>query len=601
MKPFVNAMAQKISDLKKPKTIEENGSKKSFGDRIKGLKNGRSKKKTITVIAVCAAVVVLIAAGARFLLKSGSGNDASVTYTAAVAAKRNISVTLSGSGTLQPADSYEVTSLASGEILSDNFEEGDAVEEGTVLYEIDPSDAETAIKSAELSLQKSQISYDNQLESLGNLNVTAPVDGTIIALNVAVGDSVSNGQNIGTIRNSAVMSLTIPFNTADVDSFYVGESAEVTLDSTFEVLTGTISKINNVEQVTTGNMLVKYVTIDVANPGGITDSTAASAKVGDIACNSGATFSYKDEKSITTETSGKVTAIPVAEGDTVSEGTLLVQLQNSDLEQSVTSSELSLEDAQNALDNKQETLDDYTITSPISGTVIEKDYKAGDKLDSGSSNTVLCTIYDLSYLTMEMSVDELDISTVQVGQMVTITADAVAGKTYTGTVTKVSINGTTSNGVTAYPITIRIDDTDGLLPGMNVDAEIVVESVEDVVSIPVDAVTRGDKVLVRTDSGAADIADGETLTVGSGGIPDGFEYAQVTLGVNNDDYIEVTSGLEEGDVIAIESVNTDTGGTTSTAGITGITGITGGNSGGGSGGMPSGGGGAPSGGGPMGG
>jgi HlyD family secretion protein len=598
MKPFVNAMAQKISSLKKPKSAEENGAKAPLRDRIARLKTGKLKKKTVVIIAVCVVFVVLLAVGASFLLRSGSGSASSVTYTAAVAAKRNISVTLSGSGTLQPADSYEVTSLASGEILSDGFEEGDTVEEGTVLYEIDPSDAETAIKSAELSLQKSQLSYSNTLESLGDLNVTAPADGTVITLNVSVGDSVSNGQNIGTVRNSAVMSLTIPFNSADVDSFYVGESAEVTLDSTFEVLSGTIAKINNVEQVSTGNMLVKYVTIDVANPGGITDSTAATAKVGDIACNSGATFAYKDEKTITTETSGKVVAIPVSEGDAVSEGTVVVQLQNSDLEQSATSSELSLEDAQNALDNKQEALDDYTITSPISGTVIEKNYKAGDNLDSGSSSAVLCTIYDLSYLTMEMSVDELDISSVAVGQEVTITADAVEGKTFTGTVTKVSISGTTSNGVTAYPVTVRIDDTEGLLPGMNVEAEIAVESAEDAVSIPVDAVTRGNMVLVRTDDGTADIADGETLSVGSDGTPDGFEYVQVTLGVNDDDYIEVTGGIAEGDVVAIATVNTDDGTTTSSSSGLGI--LTGSSSSSGGGGMPSGGG-APSGGGPMGG
>jgi HlyD family secretion protein len=65
---------------------------------------------------------------------------------------------------------------------------------------------------------------------------------------------------------------------------------------------------------------------------------------------------------------------------------------------------------------------------------------------------------------MQLNVDELDIAKVQVGQTETITADAAGGKTYTGIVTKVNINGTTNNGVTAYPVTIRIDETEGLLP-----------------------------------------------------------------------------------------------------------------------------------------
>lgn len=534
----------------------------------------RKRKKLIVIFSVCAVVVIAALIGIKSLSASKSSASADVTYTTSTVEKRDISVTLSGSGTLEPADSYEVTSLASGEILSADFEEGDVVEKGDVLYQIDTADAETSIKSAELSLQKSELSYKNLLTSLENLNVKAPVAGTITELNIEVGDTVSNNQSIGTIRDSSSMSLTVPFNSADVDSFYVGQSASVTLDSTFETLSGNITKISNTEQVLTGNMLVKYVTIEVTNPGGITDSTVASATVGDIACNSSSSFSYKSKQSITAKASGTVTSILVDEGNYVSKSTVIVKLESSDIEQNVTSAQLSLEDAENNLENKQEALEDYTIESPIAGTIITKSYKAGDNLSSSSgSSATLCTIYDLSYLTMELSVDELDVSTVEVGQEVSITADAVEGKTYTGIVTKVNISGTTSNGVTAYPVTVKIAETEGLLPGMNVDAQIIVSSVTGVLAAPVDAVVRGNMILVKTDSsGSADVSDGQVLTTGSDGLPEGFEYVEVSLGVNNDDYIEIISGLSEGDIIAIATVNTDTGETTTTAGIGGLTG-----------------------------
>jgi HlyD family secretion protein len=152
------------------------------------------------------------------------------------------------------------------------------------------------------------------------------------------------------------------------------------------------------------------------------------------------------------------------------------------------------------MQNTQDQLDNYTIKSPIAGTIIDKEYKAGDTVESGKT---LCTIYDLSYLEMTMSIDELDISQVSVGQTVTITADAAEGKTYTGTITKVSVAGTTSNGATSYPVTVRIDDTDGLLPGMNVDAEIVLSEANDVLSVSNAAVSRGNKVLVTKDSPSA--------------------------------------------------------------------------------------------------
>jgi len=556
----------------------------------------RKKGRWIVTVVVCLVIAAGAAYGVRYYLKSKKSSDVSVTYTAQTVKKRDISVTLTGSGTLEAAQSYSVTSLATGEILSADFEEGDAVNAGDVLYQIDTSDAESSIQSAQLSLERQQLSYNNQLKSLSNLTVTAPASGTVTELDVSVGDTVQSGAKIGTIRNSAVMSLTIPFNSTDTSAFWVGESAEVTLDSTFETLAGTITKIGSVEEVLTGNMLVKYVTIDVTNPGGITASTVGTATVAGAACNSSASFAYKDEETITAKTSGEVESVCAAEGDAVSKGDTVIQLSSDDLEQTIESSKLSLEDAENSLANKQEALDDYTITAPISGTVITKSYKAGDKLDSNSTSRTLCVIYDLSYLTMDISVDELDVSEVSVGQEVSITADAVEGKTFTGTVTKVSLVGTTSNGVTAYPVTVRIDDTDGLLPGMNVDAEIVVQSVSDVVSIPVDAVSRGNKVLVQKSGSAA--SDGAALEAGESGLPDGFEYADVTLGLNDEDYIQVTDGLSEGDVIAIETVVTASASSSGTAGLGILGGATGGNAAGG-GGMPSGGGGGgmPSGGG----
>ena len=125
----------------------------------------------------------------------------------------------------------------------------------------------------------------------------------------------------------------------------------------------------------------------------------------------------------------------------------------------------------------------------------------------------------------------------------TITADAVEGKTYEGVVTKVSVAGTTSNGYTSYPVTIQIDETDGLMPGMNVEATIVMSSSENTLAIPQDALARGDKVLVTIDSPSAVNALDEEA-------PEGYVYVPVTTGVSNGDYLEVTSGLQEGDTVA---------------------------------------------------
>ena len=163
----------------------------------------------------------------------------------------------------------------------------------------------------------------------------------------------------------------------------------------------------------------------------------------------------------------------------------------------------------------------------------------------------MAVIYDLSYLQIEMAIDELDISQVKEGQTVTITADAVDG-TFTGYVSKVSIDGTTTNGVTTYPVTVILKEYGDLLPGMNVNASIMVSEVSDVLAVPNEAVNRGNTVLVTSDSpSAANALTDQTA-------PDGYAYVQVETGTSNDDYIEITSGLQEGDTVAYAVTSSDT-------------------------------------------
>ena len=91
---------------------------------------------------------------------------------------------------------------------------------------------------------------------------------------------------------------------------------------------------------------------------------------------------------------------------------------------------------------------------------MEKSFKAGDKIESealSAANGTLATLYDMSQLTFRMAVNELDINKVAVGQRVEITTEALSGQIFTGTVDKVNINGTTTNGFTTYPITVRLD------------------------------------------------------------------------------------------------------------------------------------------------
>ena len=112
------------------------------------------------------------------------------------------------------------------------------------------------------------------------------------------------------------------------------------------------------------------------------------------------------------------------------------------------------------------------------------------------------------------------------------------------------MKGDTSGGTTTYPVTVRIDETDGLRPGMNANAEIVVAQAKNALTVPNAAIVRGNYVLVTKDSPSAANAD-PSMTA-----QEGYVYVKVTTGTSDDDYIAVTSGLQEGDTVAYTASST---------------------------------------------
>ena len=494
------------------------------------------RKRVVIPAAAC------VLAGAFVLRLAGGGRPVSaadLTYTTAAVERRDITAQITGSGTLEAANSYSVTSLAEGRILTADFEEGDQVEEGTVLYTIDASDLSSTLEQAQISLDQAQRSYDSRLKDLEKLSVTAPKAGRVLSLEVEAGDTVSAGQTVATLRNAETMTLEVPFLSDEAAGFSIGQRASVTLESTFETLEGTVTKIDRTDTVLAGNMIVRNVTVQVANPGALSTDQTGSVTIDGCTSAGSACFAYAAEQTITAEVSGEVAKLQAQEGSWVNQGGVILTLTSDSLSDSLQSAADALRNAQLSLESRQDQLDNYTVTSPIQGTVIDKNYKAGETSEAGK---VLCSIYDLSYLTMTLNVDELDISDIAVGQEVRVTADAAEGKAYTGVVTKVSVAGTSSGGTTTYPVTVRIDKTEGLLPGMNADASITLESASNVLSIPSGALNRGNTVLVTADSPSA----------AGGTAAEGGEYYSVSveIGASDSSYIEIVSGLQEGDTVA---------------------------------------------------
>lgn len=485
-------------------------------------------------------VCLLLIGGWMLRPKNAKPANTDMSYLETMPQVRDLSNTMSGTGTLNPANTYNVKSLVSGKVLTDTFEEGDIVEEGMVLYTVDSTEAATKLEQAEITLQQTQRSYDKTVD---RQYVRAEVAGTISSLKVMKGDEVKSGQEVAVIRDSSKMVLVLEFPAADAARFSVGQTALVTLDGTFEQVEGMVTAVTGTDALSVGNLLTRTVTITVRNPGGLTTVQAATATVNGVSCIAAKNFEYQAERSLTAMASGTVVAINIPEGGQVEKDQIILQLSGEDLTETIQSASETLRGAELSLENLQEAMNNYTITSPINGTVIEKKSKAGDALSSGSE---LCTIYDLSYLEMTIYVDELQISALSVGQKVQVTADAVRDKTYEGIVTRVSMKGNTSGGTTTYPITIRIDETDGLRPGMNATCEIVISEAADTLSVPNAAIVRGGYVLVTENSPSAVNAAPEMIA------PDGYVYVAVKTGVSDDDYTEIVGGITAEDTVAYD-------------------------------------------------
>lgn len=158
-----------------------------------------------------------------------------------------------------------------------------------------------------------------------------------------------------------------------------------------------------------------------------------------------------------------------------------------------------------------------------------------DTASQYSTDTTAFTISGDTSMLLSVSVDELDINSVEQGQTAQVTFDAIEDKTFEGTVTKVGNTASASGGVAKYTVEITIPKNEEMKAGMNASATITIEEKENIVTIPVNALQeRGEEVFVYTEQDDEGNLSGEQ---------------QVTTGLSDGENVEITEGLSEGDVV----------------------------------------------------
>ncbi len=485
-----------------------------------------------------------------------------------------------GQAAVEPYERYEIISMVSGDIVKSSFDVGDEVEEGDILYQFDTKDALKSIERQEISLEQSKNNLNNArsdyYEAKEKLSVIAPCDGIISGLSIKKGNDVSNNQQIATVENINDLEVSLPFTAEQIDRIYVGQSANVSSSVHMSVVEGTVSSISSGSNTQDNGSQTYNVTIELKNPGAFTEGLIVGGEIMGMQSPGYGTIKYAESATVKAEVSGTVMALNYSNGDFVKKGTVIATVSSdavSQQERSLTSSELNYRSAQLSMSETRDSLDDYSITSPIKGTVITKNAKAGDTIDRTNSSTPLMVVADVSKLKFSMEIDELDISTVHEGQEVDITCEALPNEKFMGRITSISVEGTATNGVTTYTAEVVIDEPGNLRPSMNIDASIIIESAENVLIVPNEDVKRimgVSYVFLKDETGKRGATEEDFMKAMQGGkapmlsdgkgqkkeqksmlpeAPEGYVIAIVETGISDDDNIEIKGGLKEFDEI----------------------------------------------------
>ena len=466
------------------------------------------KSKTI-LIGIIIALVLIVGAGYIWQTQQAKTTAAASVQTTTVK-RGSLAATVSAAGNVsapnQVAAAFESSTLdVSGRVAKVSVKVGDTVKKGDVLMEVDTTKLNLALKTAQSNLSSAQVSYDQTKADLNFALRTAQasLDSAKSSLDAA---KASNAQN----PNSLIV-------------------AKATLDSA----TVSVQKAQ-----------ADYDTVAWRGDVGMT-TQAASLQTATIAYQS-ALASYK------------IAAVKINDSDlksaqaTYTNAQVTLEQAQKNLETKLATAQATLDNAKLEVEQAQRNLENAKLVAPYDGVISAVNYGIGDN----ASGTAV-TIVDLTFLQVKVTVAEVDVAKIKLGQTATMTLDALTGKTYNAKVIAISPVGTVTSGVVNYTTTLEITDADGSIkPGMTANLTIEVERRDNVLLIPTRAVqTKGNQKIVTVQ------LKGQSVT------------KVVAVGLSNDTSVEITDGLQEGDVVVINQTTTKS---TTTGGGIGIPGIGGG-------------------------
>jgi HlyD family secretion protein len=410
------------------------------------------------------------------------------------------------------------------------------------------------------------VSAAGNVSAVNQVAVAFQTSGVVAKLNVAVGDAVKKDQVLMELDST---DLNLAFRNAQTNlasaqaSYeqttaglnYALRNAQSSLASSKANLDAAKAKNDqNPNSLIVAKAAVDKATVTLQQAQGEYNKIAWRADVGmtsQAATLQQATIDYQSTLASykMTEVTINDSALKQVQTQYASDQIALEQAQKN-LDTTLRTAQASLDNAKLALEQAQRNLDKAKVVAPFDGVAAAVNYSLGDS--AGSSAAV--TVVNLANLQIKVTVAEVDLAKIKTGNPAQVTLDALPGKTYTAQVTAISPAGTVTQGVVNYPVILALTDADNAIkPGMTVNLTIEVERRDNVLLIPTRAVrTQGNQKIVTVR------------------VKDQSIQKNVTTGLSNDTAIEITSGLQEGDVVVVNQTTTRTGNVPGGMGIPGM-------------------------------
>ena len=486
-------------------------------------KNKKKKKRKIIRTVIIIVLVIAIALAAAVAILSRKVRERFATSDVEVlsyeATRDTISTTVSGSGVLAQVDLEQLTVPAGVEITDVLVEADDAISQGDVLATVDMASVMSAMSNLQAELDELDEEISDAKGDEVSSYIKAGVSGRVKVIYAQTDTSVASCM----AENGALAVLSLDGYMAvdiETDELSKGDSVTVTL-ADGEEITGTV------ESAAGGKATVL-----------VTDNGPAYGEEVTVASEDGTELGkgnlYIHSSLGITGYAGTVSTVSAKENQQVYSSSTLLTLKD-------TSSRANYDTLLRQREEKEETLmellaiyRDGAVLAPMDGLISSVEYSG---TSTEEAETSLLSIYPNVSMSVTIGIDETDILALEVGQEADVEVSSVSqDETYTGIVTEISKTASTSSGVTQYSAVVTLDKVEGMLPGMTASVDVKIEGVEDAIIIPLEALHQTSAISFVYTS-----YDEETQQYGG--------MVEVTTGMQNSNYVEITSGLSEGDTV----------------------------------------------------